>query len=97
MHYPWALKMDSKEKEVRAIEMHNNSIETFIQMCNIFKVKESIPCAGPALVKNFNINLFPMANSLIFNKLKSLKKIQSSVNKTFIHNLKSADKLKYNV
>ena len=95
--YPWMIDMDNFEKESEAIEFHHSAIQSYCQMCKKLNVEESIPCAGPAIVPNYDISLYPKANELIYNKRLNLSLIESNLEFGTVLDMKSNDSLEYDV
>jgi len=92
--YPWSIEMNLLKKEEEAIDMHNNSLNAFLNMIFDLKPKNSLPCAGPAIVKNYNVDMHKRANKIIYDKEANLNFLEK--NKKFntkIINVKSGTEI----
>lgn len=76
--YPWSIEMDLLKKEEEAIDMHNNALKSFLNIIRDLKPKYSLPCAGPAIVKKHNVDMFKKANKLIYDKESNLKYLEKN-------------------
>ena len=89
--YPWIVEMEAPQKESDAFAMHNAAIETHVQMCNELRPDCTVPCAGPALVDNFEVATFKAVNELVYDKKTNLEKIRKGVTHTKVLDLSSGE------
>lgn len=95
--YPWSIEMDMMKKEEEALEMHYNSLNAFLNMINDLKPRKSLPCAGPAIIKNHKIDMYKKANKIIYDKIANLKFLDKNKNyNTEIANVVSGQEIELN-
>lgn len=95
--YPWSIDMEKFNKEQEAIDMHQNCLNLFAEMCDKFNAKNCFPCAGPAIVDRHDVDKYCEANKLIFDKEKNLSYLNDKMNSKKVYDLRSGKEFIYDI